>query len=115
MQVTLFLPVIHDEHLDQPEFQAKLRLAIIDALGQCDVRFEDARAKQFQIRFRYRSDPQPKLLVEGEILTSGYMKDFYQEGMGLAIQQAFRERHVNDDIPGCDIELSITMKTYLVL
>lgn len=117
MQVTLFLSKIHDKHLDHPDFRRKLRAAIVDAFGlkRCDVRFESSRTKQFPIRFQYRSNPQPKLLIEIEILTSGYMKDFYQEGIGLAIQQTLRERHIDDDIPGCEIELSVTMKTSLVI
>jgi hypothetical protein len=115
MQATLFLPMIHSEHLDQPAFRDKLRAAIIDALGHCDIRFENNRAKQFPIRFRYRPDPQPRLVIEGEILTSGYLKDFYQGGMALAIQETFRERILDKDIPRCELHLSITMRVTLVL
>ena len=115
MQATLFLPKIHSRHLDGASFRDTFRTAIVDALGQCDIRFENDRTKRFPIRFQYRSDPQPKLLIEAEILTSGYMKDFYQGGMAIAIQKLFRERGLCEDIPGCELELSITMRTSLVL
>lgn len=115
MQATFFLPRLHDERLDRNEFREKLRAAIVDAIRLCDARFETALTKQFPIRFQYRSGLPPTLLIEIEILTSGYMKDFYQAGIGLAIQQTFRERGIHEDIPGCELCLSITMKTSLVI
>lgn len=115
MQVTLFSPKIHDENLNQPSFREKLRGALIHALRCCDFRLENDRVEQFPIKFQYRSNPQLKLVIEGEILTSGYLRDFDLSGLGLAIEKALQERDICGIIPGCELELSITMKTSLVL
>lgn len=114
MRAVLFLPMIHSS-LDQPDFHEKIRTAIVDAFGHCDARFASDRAKLFPVRFQYRSDPQFKLLVEGEIITSGYMKDFCQWGIAVAIQKELRKRGLCEALPNCELCLSITMKVTLVL
>jgi len=115
MKAVLFLPQIYSGNLDEASLGEQLRAAIISAFGCCDIRLENDRVKQFSIRFQHQSRLKPKLLIEVEILTSGYMKDFYQGGLGLAIRRMLRECGMNEVIPSCEIELSVTMRTSLVL